>query len=217
VALLNNPIDGAMTECGISGTEGYSKEAEQLLVRYESYSFDDVHSDVLHLLPGIPGVVLDIGSGTGRDAAHFAKIGHRVVAVEPTDELRVPASRLHPSPSIDWLDDSFPDLARVVASGEYFDVVMLTAVWMHLDATERARAMPVLASLVRPGGIMIMLLRHGPVPSGRRMFDVSAGETIALAQANRFRSVMNRHSDSSHGGNKRAGVTWTRLAFEKES
>ena len=102
MALLNNPIDGAMTECGISGTEGYSKEAEQLLVRYESYSFDDVHSDVLHLLPGIPGVVLDIGSGTGRDAAHFAKIGHRVVAVEPTDELRVPASRLHPSPSIDW-------------------------------------------------------------------------------------------------------------------
>jgi len=206
-----------MTESGISGTEGYSEEAEELLVRYESFTFDDVHSDVLHLLPSIPSVVLEIGSGTGRDAAHLAKIGHRVIAVEPTDELRVPASRLHPSPSISWLDDSLPDLRRVVAHREYFDLVMLTAVWMHLDVNERARAMPVLASLVRPGGIMIMLLRHGPVPSGRRMFDVSAGETVELARAERLMPVINLRTESSHGGNKRAGVTWTRLAFEKES
>lgn len=204
-------------ESGISGTEGYSEEAGELLDRYESFTFDDVHSDILHLLPSIPGVVLDIGSGTGRDAAHFAKIGHRVIAVEPTDELRVPASRMHPSPSITWFDDSLPDLRRVVAHREYFDLVMLTAVWMHLDANERERAMPVLASLVRPGGIIIMLLRHGPVPSGRRMFDVSAGETVALAQAERLMSMINLHTESSHGGRKRAGVTWTRLAFEKES
>ena len=201
----------------ISGTVGYSDEADELLVRYESFSFDDVHSDVQHLLPINPSIVLDIGSGTGRDSAHFAKMGHRVIAVEPTDDLRIPASRIHPSQSIDWLNDSLPDLKHVVAHQKHFDLVMLTAVWMHLDATERERAMPILASLVRPGGIIIMLLRHGPVPSGRRMFDVSAEETIALAQAERLKSVINQHSESTHGGNKRAGVTWTRLAFKKES
>jgi len=201
---------------GISGTEGYAEQAEQLLVRYETITFEDTHSAVLHLLPRTPGMVLDIGSGTGRDAAHFAKIGHRVVAVEPTDELRVPASRIHPSLSIDWLDDSLPDLRRVVALSQYFDLVMLTAVWMHLDATEREGAMPVLASLVRPGGVMIMSLRHGPVPSGRRMFDVSVEETVALARAEGLIPVVNLHTESGQDHNKRAGVTWTRLAFENE-
>jgi hypothetical protein len=32
------------------------------------------------------------------------------------------------------LDDSLPYLARLVQRDERFDVVMLTAVWMHLNA-----------------------------------------------------------------------------------
>jgi protein-L-isoaspartate O-methyltransferase len=36
--------------------------------------------------------VLDIGSGTGRDAAGLAAMGHSVVAVEPTAELRIGAA-----------------------------------------------------------------------------------------------------------------------------
>ena len=57
---------------------------------------------------------------------------------------------------------------------------MLTAVWMHLDEDERAAGMASLAGLLAPGGQILMTLRHGPVPPGRRMFDVSAAE-IALA------------------------------------
>jgi hypothetical protein len=36
---------------------------------------------------------------------------------------------------------------------------------------------------VRNGGIVIMSLRHGPIPTGRRMFEVSAEETIAQRSA----------------------------------
>ena len=84
---------------GIKGTDGYAEQAEQLLIQYEELEFETGHSDVLSLIPKSPCKVLDIGSGTGRDAAYFARTGHRVVSVEPTDELRVPASRLHPSPA----------------------------------------------------------------------------------------------------------------------
>ena len=201
---------------GIKGTAGYAEEAEELLVRYEESSFEDIHAPVLHLMPPPPAPVLDIGAGTGRDAAHFATIGHRVVAVEPTDALRHAAMRLHPSPSIDWVDDGLPDLDRVIARGEPFDLVMLTAVWMHLDASERRRAMPALASLVRPGGVVILSLRHGPVPPGRRMFDVSADETVGLARTERLWPLMALHTDSLQDRNRRAGVTWTRLAFAKD-
>lgn len=98
----------------VSGTEGYAEEAENLVERYENIPFADVHRSVLHLIPAAPCRVLDIGSGTGRDAAAFAAMEHRVVAVEPTAEMRLRAIALHRSPQIEWLDDSLPDLAEVI-------------------------------------------------------------------------------------------------------
>ena len=112
----------------VSGTENYAEEAPELLERYESISFADAHRLVMHLIPTAPSRVLDIGAGTGRDAAGFAALGHSVVAVEPTEELRRGAMLLHPSPMIEWLDNSLPDLAAIRARGDKFDVVMLTAV-----------------------------------------------------------------------------------------
>jgi SAM-dependent methyltransferase len=199
----------------ISGTEGYAEEAEALFRRYESIPFDDAHRAVLHLIPAVPGHVLDIGSGTGRDAAWFAGRGHAVVAVEPTDAMRLPAMALHPSPRINWLNDSLPDLALLRARGETFDLVMLTAVWMHLDEQRRRQAMPNLAGLLRPGGTLIMKIRHGPVPPGRRMFEVGADETIDLAGSEGLHPVLNVRTESSQDNNRAAGVDWVNLAFVK--
>ena len=196
----------------ISGTENYAEEAPELLKRYESISFADTHRTVMHLIPKEPCRVLDIGAGTGRDAAGFAAMGHRVVAAEPTEEMRCGAMALHPSPLIEWLDDSLPDLASLRARGEQFDVVMLTAVWMHLDEQQRRQGIPNVAALVRSGGVMIMTLRHGPVPLRRRMFEVSAEETISLAAPLGLGCVLNRPAESSL---RQPGVSWTRLAFRK--
>ena len=197
----------------MSGTEGYAEEADALVERYEGIRFADLHGPVLHLLPSAPGRVLDIGSGTGRDAAAFAAMGHAVVAVEPTAELRARATALHPSPRIEWLDDGLPDLARLLERGEDFDAVMLTAVWMHLDEGQRGRAMPRVARLVRRGGVTIFSLRHGPVPPGRRMFEVSAEETAEFAVAAGLRLALRLDDRADSLG--RPGVRWTRLAFSK--
>ena len=194
-----------------SGTEGYSDEAEALVQQYESISFGDVHKQILHLIPKPPARILDIGAGTGRDAAGFAAMGHIVTAVEPTAELRIRAMKLHVSPRIEWLDDSLPNLPVVSGRGETFDVVMLTAVWMHLDEQQRRRAMVCAASLVRPGGLVALSLRHGPVPAGRRMFDVTTAETITLAQAEGLTCV--QRLENVVGLLKRPGISWDLLAF----
>jgi hypothetical protein len=123
------------------------------------------------------------------------------------------ATRLHPSPRIEWFDDCLPDLSLLSDRGESFEVVMLTAVWMHLDAQQRQRAMPRVAALVRPGGLMALSLRHGPVPPGRRMFDVTAAETIELADKAGL-SCAQRWEDQD-GLLKRPGVSWDRLVFTK--
>ena len=197
----------------VSGTEGYGEDAEALVRQYESISFNDVHRQVLHLLPEPPGRVLDVGAGTGRDAAALAATGFAVTAVEPTAELRKRAVALHPEPGIEWLDDALPDLAALAGRAGSYDVVMLTAVWMHLDDAQRRQAMPRVARLLRRGGVMIMSLRHGPVPPGRRMFEVSVEETAGLAGAEGLEPAL--HLERKDGLFGRAEVSWTRLAFRK--
>lgn len=204
-----------MTSARVSGTEGYAEQAEEFFKRYESVPAADAHRDVFHLIPTAASHVLDIGSGTGRDAAWLASQGHRVIAVEPTDAMRIPAMALHPSPAIEWLDDSLPDLALLRNRGLSFDVVLLSAVWMHLDAGQRRRAMLNLASLVGSRGVLIMTIRHGPLPPGRRMFEVSVEETIELAQIANLHRVLNVRTESSQQQNRAAGVSWTTLAFAK--
>ena len=198
----------------VSGTEGYAEGASRLAATFESVSFAKLHAKVLHLMPAPPGAVLDIGSGTGRDAAQFAAMGYRVVASEPVAELRTRARELHPSRQIEWLDDSLPDLTTLVARNAQFDLIMLTAVWMHLDPAQRRVAMPRISCLLRQQGVMILSLRHGPVPAGRLMFDVSADETIALAGNEGLRPLLRLDNQPSQLAGK-SDVTWTLLAFAK--
>lgn len=199
----------------IRGTQGYAEQADELVGRYEAIGFTDKHRALLHLLPASPARVLDIGAGTGADAAWLAQQGHRVVAVEPTREMRSHGMALHPSTSIEWVDDSLPRLDRVLERAQRFELVMLTAVWMHLDEEERRFAMPVLASLLEPDGVLALTIRRGPVPAGRVMFDVSAEETVALARECGLRAVLRVNGPSMHAVNRQAGVTWSQLAFRR--
>jgi len=196
-----------------ASNSGYSETAQALIDQYESIHFEDVHRPVLHAFPAPPARVLDIGAGTGRDAAALARKGHTVTAVEPTPGLRAWGQANHP-PSIRWIDDMLPKLPQVCALHERFDLILLTAVWMHLDVHQQREAMDTLATLLSPGGLLSMSLRHGPVPEGRRMFDVSAGEVSALAASHGL-SIL--HSVETRDMLGRADVSWTFLVLRMPS
>ena len=53
----------------LSSNQGYEEEAERLLVQYEQLSFEESHQHILDLIPEIPATILDIGAGSGKDAA----------------------------------------------------------------------------------------------------------------------------------------------------
>jgi SAM-dependent methyltransferase len=193
----------------VVGTQGYGNEAPELLKLYESISFEDGHVGILDLVPPAPIDVLDIGAGTGRDAAWFAARGDLVTAIEPTREMREGAMALHTAPNIEWIDDCLPDLASV--RGRTFDLVWMSAVWMHFLAPERATMMPVVAALLRPGASLMISLRHGTPREGRRMFEVGAGETAALAEQAGLETVRAGEFPSE----RLSDVTWSRLWFRK--
>ena len=129
-----------MTVVFIGLDDGVRGRRAAVCAAVESISFVDVHRPVLHLIPTTPGLVLDLGAGTGRDAAALASIGHSVIAVEPVSELRTIGITLHPSPRIEWIDDNLPLLTKLGERAGSFDLTMLTAVWMHLDPPERRLA-----------------------------------------------------------------------------
>jgi SAM-dependent methyltransferase len=194
-----------------SGNRGYAEAATVLVRQYEAVTFGQVHRDVLYLYPSRSCRVLDVGAGTGRDAAALSRAGHTVVAVEPTTELREHGQHVHGTERIQWVDDALPDLTLLRHQARLFDMVLLIAVWMHLDEHERIRSMRTLTSLMAGKGRMVMSLRHGPVPTQRRMFPVSAAETIDLAH--RFGLRMIHHSQQADARN-RPDVHWSFLGFE---
>jgi predicted RNA methylase len=74
--------------------EGYRRNAEELIKRFEEISSADVLAPVIPFLGNLPARVIDIGAGTGRDAAWLAALGYSVVAVEPGDAKPPAAARL---------------------------------------------------------------------------------------------------------------------------
>ncbi|MFF8617609.1 class I SAM-dependent methyltransferase [Streptomyces sp. NPDC015350] len=198
----------------MASTAGYGEAAEALAEQYESVAFNEVHREVLHLFPSRPGSVLDIGAGSGRDAAALAARGHQVVAAEPTAELRTLGRRLHADQEIEWVDDALPELPGLTSQARRFDLILLTAVWMHLDERQRTSSMARLVGLLGRGGRVVLSLRHGPVPAGRRMFPVSAEETISLARGHGLDVIHETRREDPHG---RSGVTWTCLGLQLDA
>jgi SAM-dependent methyltransferase len=113
--------------------------------------------------------------------------GLEVVAVEPSAGMLAEAQHLHPSPSIRWLSDSLPGLDKVLRLGLSFDMILLSAVWMHVQRRDRPRAFRKLIALLKPGGCIVVTLRQ-PIQADRGMHDVFAvGNRAACPRSWRIR------------------------------
>jgi SAM-dependent methyltransferase len=188
----------------------YEQHAARLVGQYESLAFEEVHADLLDLLPAPGAAVLDVGAGSGRDAAWFAARGYEVVAVEPSDAMLASARALHPSNRIHWLPDTLPDLSRVRRLGLSFDLILLSAVWMHVPPPARERALRKLATLLVPKGRIAISLRLGAPDAERAMHAVSLPELSGLAQQFGLRIV---RTTGSHDRLGRAEVTWSNVVL----
>lgn len=185
--------------------EFYSKSAEQFASQYDSLSFEAVHNEWLEYLPK-EGMILDVGAGSGRDARYLAQRGYSVVAVEPAKALLEIAKQRSMDLDVYWLNDSLPELSSVFALQTKFDLILLSAVWMHIPPSHRQRAFRKLSSLLKPNGKMVISLRHGASPDDRLMFDVSSSEVAELASQFGLQFEIGRASQADQLG--RSEVVW---------
>ncbi len=193
--------------------KGYTAAARDLIPRYESISPDQLTAPIKHLLPTDPARIADIGAGTGVAAAWLALQGHQVLAVEPVAQFRDAGKSLHPSDNIEWLNDTLPALTKTLQRREEFDVILLSAVWHHLEKFQRQIAIPNIRELLAPRGKLIISLRDGPGAHSRPCYDASTDELIALASAQDLQPVFQQTANSIQAANQKAGVTWTWMVF----
>lgn len=111
----------------------------------------------------------------------MAALGHTVIAVEPSDRMRGIARAVHPDAPIEWIDASLPKVDSARLSGRRFDVILLSAVWMHLHPSQRYAALERLSQLLAPGGRIYLTLRLGKPDRDRVIYSVTADELAALA------------------------------------
>lgn len=196
--------------------DAYAAASGDLSGHLESLDTAEILSPVAGYLPDEPGRVLDIGAGTGRDAAWFARRGHHVCAAEPVAPLRRAGRALRGTAAIDWLEDGLPDLPELARRGSLFDLVLVNAVWHHVPPEYRPSAMTALAARVAAGGRLIMSLRDGPADPARPAFPADADGTVARAQDEGLRLLWRGWVPAVQPGNSVSGVTFTWLVLARD-
>lgn len=187
-----------------STTSFYNKNATKLAQQYDSLEFESVHQSWTEYWPKSGDVVLDVGAGSGRDARWMSDRGCEVFAVEPNDALRQ-IGKNGTTSEVTWLNDSLPTISKVESLGIRFDVILVSAVWMHLAPSARERAFRKLSNLLSPNGKLVISLRHGSFTDSRVGYPVSAVELEKLSKDYSLTPVLVSDSDD---GLQRADVSW---------
>jgi SAM-dependent methyltransferase len=190
----------------------YQQNQDSLIEQYDSVSFESVHHDWLELLPS-NGTALDIGAGSGRDARYMAERGLKVYAAEPSLPLMAAALENSKHHDIVWFQDSLPSLENTSAFNTQFDVILLSAVWMHLSPEERKLSMQNMSSLLNVGGKLVITLRHGKFYDGRSAYPLSVDEVVELASSNGLALTLKTDMSSDKLG--RGEVVWQTVVLGK--
>ncbi|WP_421258122.1 class I SAM-dependent methyltransferase [Aeromonas sp. 600886] len=198
----------------------YQRHATEMAARYQQVSSRTVHCDWLTLLEpwlvAAPRRLLDVGAGSGRDAAFLAGLhqGHSVVAVEPSQALASLGQCRTRDVAVDWVNDAMPALSRVTGT---FDLILLSAVWMHLPPESRPLALARLHELLSPDGYLVLSLRlviSEQEMRERAMYPVAVDEVerLALAEGMTLLHVSEPQEDAL----ARSGLSWQSLILGGE-
>lgn len=184
----------------------YHLQADAFEQDYISVSTEQVHGSWLKAHLPLQGNVLDVGAGVGRDALYFAEQGLDVIAIEPAENMLKKGQTRTEHLGVMWLNDQLPELKQTLALQMKFDLIVLSAVWMHVAPQQRERAFRKLSDLLKPSGTLVITLRHGPSPDERIMHPVSADE---LAQyCKKYGLVFQLVDDEQADQLQRSEVSW---------
>ena len=189
----------------------YTTNAQRLSQQYDSLSPEQVHADWLAHLPSIKPnqtlQVLDLGAGSGRDAAWLASMGWDVLAVEPSSGLRDIGRKSTSEQSVRWLDDTLPQLSAISDSyNSSCRLILVSAMWMHLTPEEQLLACTRLQQLVAKDAVIVITWRNQADECERVFHAVDANQFDKYFNSGAMKSTVT--ITVSGDADNRDGVIW---------
>ena len=195
----------------------YEKNGKNIAERYESADVSDLHR-VLNASFKLPGTLLELGCGSGRDAAFMAKQGFNVTAVDGSAMMIESAVHYHPELSGCLHTLQLPE----ELSGRFgkFDGVFSIAALMHFSLPQIERIIKqVNALLVSKGNFFFSVpiqrddVRNDEFDAkGRRFTTMTKAQWLDICRKYGFELI---RSNTTKDGLGRKGIAWMNCLTKK--
>lgn len=190
----------------------YNLKAKELFDKYQSADPEKIHASWSWHLSDKPGLALDIGGASGRDAKWLAEKDWEVVVVEPALELFKLGRENTAGQAVKWVDDCLPDLAKLDEYRNQFSLVLLSGVLMHLSEKERRTSLLRVVELMADESLLVVTLRQGPDSEGRSFYQVPTDEIVDFAKNHGLQTKVYGNLPDELG---RKEVTWQTVVVQK--
>ena len=194
----------------------YEKNAEKLVPRYESADMSDLNRYRNHFPSN--GNLLDIGCGSGRDAAYFFSKGYDVIAVDASTTMIKHAIQKHPELRNRIKNTPFPFPNKELFK-EKFDIIICIAVMMHIQDHSLFECIYQLRKLLKPNGLVLISISNhrknlddDQRDNKGRLFIERQPEEYQLMFEKFGFTLTNR--ESNQDGLGRDDIKWTSLLFQ---
>lgn len=191
----------------------YEQNSHVLIERYDSADMSVLHQLLMKHIPH-NSKVIDIGFGSGRDLEFLRSQGHDVYGIDPVETFVIQAQ------------NRFTDIHEHFKVGSFlfadvpshwlnsFDAVISIAVWMHLKANERPKAIETIKALAKSDGIVILSFSLGGRDSddGRHFEPLELDEVIQEFSDYGFSVIESVCSNDSLG---RDSIEWATVVLKR--
>lgn len=194
-------VSGSRRENDITRTT-YDKTAASWTERYFDFTrMARQYADFEPLLrPG--SLILDVGSGPGRDARYFTEKGHKVIGIDYSDGMIKQAQLLVPEVTYAKMD-----MTALGFRDATFDALWVCGSLHHIPKTEAETSVAEFSRVIRSGGTLYISVTKGTgmdlvkdeEENPRKFFKYKNEELAGILTSNGFQVLKNYTSATPSG------------------
>ena len=194
--------------------EYYEQNAAELSVKYESVSLDSFHQALNEYFDS-GSCLLEVGCGSGRDAARAVASGFDVAAIDASRKLLSEARKLHPELDGRLFQLTLP--CQLPFADKTFSGFYSVACLMHLSSDDLRSVMSEINRVVRYGGLVSVPacrpdINHSGLDEKGRVFNMMpVSEWLRLFAASGFIGSVGPEEPDSLG---RDGISWVTISLK---
>ncbi|MFC1657568.1 methyltransferase domain-containing protein [Candidatus Moduliflexota bacterium] len=138
----------------------YDRDAGTIAERYETADMGMIHESLLRYLPK-DGEILELGTGSGREAAYVLQEGYDVTGIDASAGMVRESIRLHPELQNRVVCSPLPLQTGSPLLDRTFDAIVSIATLMHIPEHDLFECVTQIRTMLKPEGILFVSASMG--------------------------------------------------------